>query len=105
MVPIFGAFQKVLSVLVADRRQAGPKRHSIESETSGVVRPGKGNLWAGLSFKETIDRHGGRLLVRAGKRSDQEPVAFRSDRFILAGHFLRFPPEASFQTKSEQRLH
>jgi hypothetical protein len=35
MVPIFGAFRKVLSVLVADRLQAGPKRHSIESETIG----------------------------------------------------------------------
>jgi hypothetical protein len=44
MVPIFGAFRKVLSVLVADRLQAGPKRHSIESETSGVVRPEKSNL-------------------------------------------------------------
>jgi hypothetical protein len=44
MVPIFGVFRKVLSVLVADRLQAGPKRHSIESETSGGVRPEKSNL-------------------------------------------------------------
>ena len=39
MVPIFGAFRKVLSVLVADRLQAGPKRHSIESETIGRGAP------------------------------------------------------------------
>jgi hypothetical protein len=42
----FRAFRKVPSVLVADRLQAGPKRHSIESETSGVVRPEKSNLKA-----------------------------------------------------------
>jgi hypothetical protein len=44
MVPIFEAFRKVPSVLMADRLQAGPKGHSIETDTSGVVSPEKGNI-------------------------------------------------------------
>jgi hypothetical protein len=89
MVAIFGAFRKVPSVLVADRLQAGPKRHSIESETSGVVRPEKSNLKA--TYKQ--DCHSLRSMTAQG----------HSRRYCHVRCLVRYPQNRTLLRPTEAR--